>query len=114
MSRSATRQAIATALDTLTYIHGHAERPSVMSEGDSWPQWAGSTYAGGRVHGNKWNVLLILPQTDDTSADHYADEHAEEIIDALRTVLFVDETQPAKIPTEAGDLYALLFSGRSE
>lgn len=114
MSRAATRQAIATALDALPYVQGSAQRPSVMSEGDSWPQWAGAAYARGHAYTNRWNVLLVLPQADDVSADDYADTHADEIIEALRPVMFVDEFQPAKIPGEAGDLYALLFSGRSE
>jgi hypothetical protein len=114
MTTAATRQDIATALSTVPGLHGYPARPTVMTVGDGWPQWAGRTYAGGHAYANQWNVLIVLPQTDDVTADSYADEHGEQIIDALRPVMFVDGLQPAKIPVEGAELYALLVSGRSE
>jgi hypothetical protein len=114
MSNSATRQAIAAALSTLEGITGHAARPDVMSEGDGWPQWAGMEWYGGRAYTQKWNVLVVTPTLDDVTADHFVDERGTAIIQALQPIFFVDKAEPAKITTDAGDIYAVLFSGRSE
>lgn len=109
MSRAATRQAIATALSTVTGVTGYASRPDVLSEGDGWPQWAGEVYPGTQ----QWNVLVVLP-ADDVSADSWVDEHGDAVHDALKSIIFIDETKPAKIATDAGDMYGVLFTGRSE
>ena len=113
MSRAQTRQAIADALSTVAGIHGYPARPDVMGEGDAWPQWRGSApraYAAEHT----WAVLIVLPQADDVSADSFADEHEEALTDALRPVMSVDSIAPAEIASEAGPLYALLITGRSE
>src|SRR5690349_8798305 len=114
MSRAATRQAIATALSTVTGVTGYARRPSVLTEGVGWPQWAGSAYAGGHMYTWLWNILIVLPSADDSTADEFADEHEDQLLEALRPVLFIDETKPAKIDTEGGPVYALLLTGRSD
>lgn len=114
MSNATTREAIAAALSTVDGITGYAARPDQMSEGDGWPQWGGMEYHGGYVYTQKWNVLVVTPSADDVTADHFVDEHADAIIDALRGTMFVEKVDPAKIPTPAGDIYAVLFSGRSE
>lgn len=113
MSNAQTRQAIAEALDDVAGIHGHPARPSALSEGDAWPQWRGGVPHAHAVE-NTWAVLVVLPQTDDVTADSFADSHGEQLLDALRSVLFVDSIAPAEIPTEGGPMYALLFTGRSE
>lgn len=114
MSNADTRQDIADAMSTVDGITGHASRPSALNTGDAWPQWRGADRAGGHAFTNTWNVLVVLPSADDVSADAFADEYGEALIDALRPVLYVDSFTPATTPSEAGDVYALLLTGRSE
>lgn len=113
MSNATIRQEIAAALSTVSGVHGHASRPSALNEGDAWPQWRGGVPHAGAVE-STWAVLIVLPQTDDVSADSFADSHGAALLDALRPVLFVDSIAPAEIPTDAGQLYALLITGRAE
>jgi hypothetical protein len=113
MSNADTRQAIAAALSRVTGIHGHPARPTALSEGDAWPQWRGSEKAGGHAFTNTWAVLVVLP-ADDVSADAFVDAHGEQLVNALRPVLYVSALTPAEIPSEAGPMYALLITGRSE
>jgi hypothetical protein len=113
MSNAQTRQDIATALSRVTGINGHPARPTVLNEGDAWPQWRGGTPHAYAIE-NTWAVLIVLPQADDVTADSFADAHGEALIEALRPVMFVDSLVPAEIPSEAGPMYALLLTGRSE
>lgn len=114
MSNAQTRLDIAAALSTVTGINGHPARPSALNEGDAWPQWGGSEYAGGHAYTNAWRVLVVLPQADDITADAFVDAHGAALVDALRPVMFVDSFVPAEIPAGSGVLYALLITGRSE
>lgn len=114
MSNAETRQEIADALSAVSGISGHTSKPSAPNEGDAWPQWRGSERAGGRAFTQNWVVLIVLPQTDDITADAYADSHGQALLDALRPVMSVDSLNPATISTDAGDMYALLITGRSE
>ncbi len=114
MSRAQTRQDIADALSEVAGISGHTSKPAALNEGDAWPQWLGSEKAGGRVFTETWAILIVLPQTDDITADGFADAHADALADALRPVIYVDGFSPASITTDAGDMYALLITGRSE
>jgi hypothetical protein len=114
MSNAQTRQDIADALSEVDGISGHTSKPAALNEGDAWPQWRGAEKAGGRVFTHTWAVLVVMPQTDDITADAYADSHGPALVDALRPILYVDSLAPATIPTEAGDMYALLLTGRSE
>lgn len=116
MSRQDTRAEIAQALSAVTGVHGFAARPSVMSSGDGWPQWRGSQFAGGHSFADTWVILVVMPSADDVTADRFADQHAEAIIDALRPIVFIDSVEPAEIPADGkgGALRALAFTGRSE
>lgn len=113
-TRAEFRLFVADALDSVAGIHGFANRPDVMLDGNAWPQWRGSAYGGGRHYVDTWNVLVVMPSQDDITADGYADTHAEAITKALRPLLFIDSIAPAEMTTEAGTFYALLFTGRSE
>ncbi len=113
MSRAATREAIADALDDVAGIHGYPSRPASFGEGDGWPQWAGSERFAGSAFYQSWNVLIVLPSVD-VDADAYADSHGDLITDALGAVMFVTALRPAVIATEGGDVYALLVEGRTE
>jgi hypothetical protein len=117
MSNATIRQAIATALSTVTGpfgpVRGHVARPAALNERDAWPQWRGGVPHAGAVE-STWAVLIVLPQADDVSADGFADQYGEALLDALRPVLFVDSIAPAMIEVESGQMYALLITGRAE
>lgn len=114
MSNAQTRQDIADALSEVAGISGHTSKPSTLSEGDAWPQWRGSVKAGGRSFTTTWAVLVVLPQSDDITADGFADSHGDALVEALRPVIYIDSLDPAVIPSEAGEMYALLLTGRSQ
>lgn len=113
MSRQQTRQDIADALTEVDGIHGYPARPDALTPGDGWPQWRGAT-PHAYAFENTWAVLIVLPQADDVTADSFADEHGDALVDALRPVMFVDSLAPAELASEAGPIYALLITGRSE
>lgn len=112
MSNADTRQAIADALSTVSGVTGYPARPDALNEGDGWPQWRGATPQAYAFE-NTWAVLVILP-AGEVSADAFADSHGEALVEALRPVMFVDQIAPATLDTEAGQMYALMLSGRSE
>lgn len=113
MSNDTTRTALAAALSTVSGVTGYPRRPTTIRSGDAWPQWAGSQHDGGQGFVETWNVLIVLPP-DEAGADTFADAKQALLIAALRSVMFVDSFAPATLATEAGDVYALLISGRSE
>ena len=116
MSNAETRQAIAEAMTTVAGITGYPTTPSTPRVGDAWPQWRGAERAGGSAYTNTWNVLVVLPQDDEVTADGFADTHFDDIHDALEPVLFIDGMQPAEIPVsdQSRPMLALLITGRSE
>jgi hypothetical protein len=114
MSNAMTRINVAAALSTVGGVTGFPRRPAVMRAGDAWPQWRGSERAGGESFEVTWQILIVLPAADETSADSFADSHLDALADALRSLLFIDTVGPASIPSEGGDLYALMITGRSE
>jgi len=114
MSNADTRQAIATALAAVAGVTGYTSTPSAPAVGDGWPQWRGADRAGGQAFTNNWDILIVLPQNDEVTADAYADARLEALADALRPVVFVDSAVPAQIPDASGPLYALLITGHSE
>lgn len=113
MSNAQTRIDIATALSAVAGINGHRVRPSALNEGDAWPQWRGAV-PNAHAMVNTWSILIVMPQADDVTADGFADIHLAVLLDVLREVIFVDSVEPATIATDAGDMYALMISGRSE
>ena len=113
MSNASTRQAIATALSTVSGVTGYVQRPAAMKPGDGWPQWGGSERDAGQGFLETWRVLIVLP-VDEVSADAFADSHQDALVAALRPVLFIDSFAPANFAADGGDVYALLITGRSE
>lgn len=113
MSNADTRAALAAALSTVDGVTGYARRPNVTKPGDAWPMWRGSERADGWGYLETWAVVIVLPGAEDT-ADAFADEHQAALDAALRPVLHVDSFAPATLPSSAGDLFALMITGRSE
>jgi hypothetical protein len=112
---AATRAAIAAALDTVDGIKGHLRQPSTLKPGAAWPQWAGGfreDESPGFVE--TWRVTVVCDQNTADAADAFLDSRGEELLTALAPIMFVDSYTPARLDTEAGPLYALVLTGRSE
>lgn len=110
-----TRQDIAAALTGVAGLTGHSARPASVNALDAWPQWRGAVRAvNGYASEHTWAIIIVLPQGDDITADGFVDDHGQAIAEALRHDLSVDGFEPATIDTGAGQMYALLVTGRSE
>jgi hypothetical protein len=110
-----TRAAIAAALDTVDGLRGYLRQPSTLRPGTAWPQWGGGTRdeeSPGFLE--TWRVTVVCDQGTPDAADAFLDAHGDDLLDALAPVLFVDSYAPARLDTEAGPLYALVITGRSE
>lgn len=113
MNNAAVRQAIGEALDGVTGVRGYARKPDVVRVGDGWPLWRGGERADGFLFTQTWGAVVALSQ-EYTSADDFADAMGEELVEALEPIMFVDSMAPIVVPTSAGDLPALMITGRCE
>lgn len=109
---SVTRLDIAEALSTVDGISGSEFRPSVLTAGVAWANIASHDRAEGFFVAT-WNVWVVLPK-DEKAASVWFDEHIEDLRAALHTVVYVERDEPALIPTDAGEIFALLITARSE
>lgn len=107
-----TRQDIADALSTVTGITGSASRPTVVAEGAAWPQVASHDRDDGYFM-TTWSVYVVMPADDQAAADTY-DSSIATLRAALHAVVYVDRDEPVLIPTESGDIFAILITARSE
>jgi hypothetical protein len=115
MSNATTRTRIAAALNTVSGINGYDARPHTIRAGDGWPQWSGGIRDETSVGFEEtWRVMVVCSQASANDADRFLDSHGQQLLDALAPILFVDGYAPAKLETEAGDLYALMITGRTE
>lgn len=114
MSNADVRQEIADAVSTISGLTGYARRPAAAREGDAWPQWRGAERADGQAVLQTWVVLILLPQSNESLADEWADRYGPELMDALREALFVTRLDPATVRLENNDAYALMITGVRE
>lgn len=113
MSLVGERLGIKQALDTATGVQGFEYRPTTPRAGDAWPLLGALDRADGLSFYTTWLVLVFLPQ-DERAQSAWIDEHAEEIVDALLAVGFVDRIEPVILTAGSGDQYALQITMRSE
>lgn len=109
---SVTRQEIADALSTVDGVSGAEFRPSVLTAGVAWANIGSHDRAEG-FFATTWNVFVILPQNEKAAAIWY-DANIGALRNALHVAVYVDRDEPALIPTDAGDLFALMITARSE
>lgn len=114
MSNAQTRDEIAAALSTVEGITGYARRPAASKAGDAWPLWRSGERADGYAYTHTWVIVIVLPGTDEATADAFVDARLDDIDDALRAVLFVDGVAPARLESDGGDILALQITGRTE
>lgn len=110
-----TRAEIAAALDTVPGIRGYLRQPATLKPGAAWPQWAGGV-RDDETPGflETWRVTVVCDQGSSDAADAFLDSHGDALLAALAPAMFVDSYAPARLDTEAGPLYALVITGRSE
>ena len=105
MSFAAMRQTLASALDAVPGVRGHAKRPAPPAEGDAWPVLGPMDRAQGTAFLATWRVRVLLPQ-DEEQASVWIDEHWPALFYALEPHGFVQRAVPTMLATGGGDLYA--------
>lgn len=113
MSNDVTRLALAEALSTVTGLTGYTVRPKAPRIGDAWPLWRGSERGAGHGYLETWAVVIVTPQ-DEKAASQFSDERQDDLDEALGSVIYIDTYAPVTVPTEGGDMFALMITGRSE
>lgn len=117
-----TRQSIADALSTVTVttpagadlvIHGYPERPTVPLAGDAWPLVGSLDRGPGQTFETTWRIAVLLAGDVGTATDMF-DALIPAAIASLQAEVFVDGAIPLTIPTEAGQLYGVEITARSE
>jgi hypothetical protein len=110
-----TRQAIAAALGSVPDINGYVRQPNVPKPGDAWPTWGGALRDDESMgYYQTWRITVVCHQGSPDNADAFLDTYGDDLVAALGVIMFVDAFAPARLDTEAGALYALLITGRSE
>jgi hypothetical protein len=113
MDNAANREAIALALSEVDGVTGYRRRPQNPAPGDAWPLWRQAERADGFVFTQTFAIMVILP-SQEQDADEFADSHGEALADALESVLYIETMAPAVVATSAGEMLALLITGRTE
>jgi hypothetical protein len=110
-----TREDIAAALTASGLVVGSPYRPKALAPGQAWPgiPRLEATEAGWAYLAT-WRVYVVLPTVDEQARAMWFDDHARDLIDALRSVLFVDSIEVDAISTDAGDIPVAVITGRSE
>jgi hypothetical protein len=112
MSLATDREALATVLEGVTGVNGHAFRPAAPRDGDAWPRLTGIELQAGLVLRPSWDVLLWLP-ADDRAASTWIDDHFAELVAALNasdSPGFVDDGEPALVQVGRDDRPVLIIS----
>lgn len=110
---TADRPDIKQALDTVDGVTGYLEPPTALKPGDAWPVWAGAARGPGHAWSSSWRVLVVLAP-DERSATAALGPIAEQVIEALEGLLYIDQVNPVDVPTQVGTVLALELRGDSE
>lgn len=108
-----TRAQIAETLSLVDGVTGHEFRPSVIGSGDAWPLIASVNSSEGWDYQTEWRILVALSGDEQTAAEQFV-SLVPQLIDALRSVVWVESAAPVTIQTSAGDVPALQLTARSD
>jgi hypothetical protein len=108
-----TRASIAEALSTVDGIQGFAERPPVPASGNAWPLVGEINRGPGQSFETTWRIGICLSSDVGIATDQF-DELMPAVCSALQHLVYVDGGRPLTIPTEAGALYGIEITARSE
>lgn len=113
MSLDTDRQAMADLLSTVPGVRGYPYRPPAPAEGDAWPTLPTLDLDRGLVWRPTWTVNVVLP-SDERAASTWIDDNFLAVAAALRSGrAFPESAEPARMPTDVGDLLVLEITLRS-
>ena len=107
------RVAIGSALAGVPGVHGYAQRPSTLAEGDAWPLLSTLTRAAGDAFLVQWRVRVLLPQDEEAASD-WLDDHWDALFYALKPHGHVISAMPVMLAASGGDLYAFEITLQAE
>jgi hypothetical protein len=113
MNNAQNRADLAAALTGVEGVTGYPRRPTAVKAGDAWPLWRGAERSDGFTFVQTFAVIVALPG-EEAQADVNADAYGPLLADALEGLMFVESIAPATVDTSAGDMNALLITGRME
>jgi hypothetical protein len=117
MALAVKRQQIADAVSNVLDVKGYPVRPKAIKPGDAWPIYGGLSLLNNWL-AETWRVVIALGANDEVVASDWVDDHQDELVGALQhgdpSIGYVTDLVPIKLPTEAGDMYALQITLRSE
>lgn len=113
MSGTATRAELATLLSTIDGVNGFDRRPNVIREGAAWPLLRSVTRGPGLAFEWEWQIIVVLGK-DELDAQAKLDLLLPTLAVSLDPVAYVDGATPIAIPTNAGDMFAVEITARSE
>lgn len=113
MSFAVTRADLTAQLSTVEGVTGYAKRPKVIKPGDAWPLLGSVGNRSALAFQATWRVIVALGNDEATAIDK-AEALLPELVEAIDPVAYVDGAVPFAVPTQAGELFALEITARSE
>lgn len=108
-----TRAALKDALSAVPGITGYVHRPNILKPGDAFALLTSADRGPGDAFSATWNVVVILGG-DEYASQEKLDLLLPDLVQAIDPVAFVDQATPAIYKTEAGELFAVDITARSE
>lgn len=113
MSGTATRGELAALLSTIDGVTGFVNRPATIKAGAAWPLLRSVTRAAGLAFEWEWQIVVALGG-DELAAQAKLDQLLPTLAVTLDPVAYVDSATPIVINTNAGDVFAVEITARSE
>lgn len=108
------RDDLAAAASTVPGVKGYPKRPPAPRAGDAWPMFRSAPRdpESGQFFA-LWRVIVMLPQ-DEEAAIAFYDERMWAFVDAFQPYGYVDNLEPARLQTSAGELMVFEIQLRGE
>lgn len=113
MTFTDTRSRLATALSTVAGVSGYQYPPKTLKAGAAWPLLSTAERGPGTAFAGSWRVMVCLGG-DERTATTKTDELLPLLTAALDPTAYVEQAIPVVIATNAGDMFALEITCRSE
>lgn len=113
MTFTATRASLAAVLTTVPGITGYVHRPNLLKAGDAFAMLTSADRGPGDAFSATWSVVVILGG-DEYAVQEKLDLLLPDLVQAIDPVAFVDQATPAIYKTEAGDMFGVDITARSE
>jgi hypothetical protein len=100
-----TRDAIVTALATVSTLNVHPSAPDNPNAWDAFPRWALTNYTGGRlgwIAVHEYDVLVVLPAGYEPDTVTQGDNLLDLVATALATVGVVQTAEPIRLTFDNG------------